>query len=41
MELQTFVNQNTDYVNKFKEHGLYIRKYSLLNLILVKANGNV
>jgi len=41
MELQTFVNQNTDYVNKFKEHGLYIRKYSLLNLILVKAKGNV
>ena len=41
MELQTFVNQNTDYVNKFKEHDLYIRKYSLLNLILVKAKRNV
>lgn len=37
MELQSFIDTNTDYINKFKENDLYIHKYSLLNLILVKA----
>lgn len=41
MELQTFINSNTDYITKFKENNLYIRKYSLLNLILVKAKRGV
>ena len=41
MELQNFVNNNPDYQNKFKEKNLYIRKYSLLNLILVKAKHNI
>lgn len=40
MELQNFIDSNSDYQAKFKENKLYIRKYSLLNLILVKANRN-
>tara|TARA_B100000767_G_C19699697_1_gene507831 strand:- start:238 stop:1317 length:1080 start_codon:yes stop_codon:yes gene_type:complete len=41
MELQTFINGNTDYVSKFKENNLYVRKYSQLKLILVKAKRGV
>ena len=41
MELQTFINGNTDYVSKFKENNLYVRKYSQLKLILVKAKRDV
>tara|TARA_Y100001935_G_scaffold255657_1_gene270598 strand:+ start:3652 stop:4731 length:1080 start_codon:yes stop_codon:yes gene_type:complete len=41
MELQTFIDDNNDYVDKFKENNLYIRKYSLLKLILVKAKRGV
>lgn len=41
MELQTFINDNKDYVDKFKENNLYVRKYSLLKLILVKAKYGV
>ena len=37
MELQSFVDNNHDYVDKFKENNLYTRKYSLLDLVLVKA----
>ena len=41
MELQSFVDNNHDYVDKFKENNLYGRKYGLLNLVLVKAKRNV
>ena len=41
MELQNFVDNNHDYVDKFKENNLYTRKYSLLDLVLVKAKRNV
>ena len=37
----SFIDDNTDYVSKFKENNLYIRKYSLLKLILVKAKRGV
>ena len=36
MELQKFINDNTDYISKFKENNLYTKKYK--DLILVKAN---
>ena len=41
MELQSFIDDNTDFLDKFKENNLYIRKYSLLKLILVKAKNGV
>ena len=41
MELQNFIDENHDYITKFKENSLYIRKYSLLDLILVKAKKNI
>lgn len=42
MELQNFIDSNPDYLSKFKEYNFYIRKYSLLNLVLIKAsNGKV
>ena len=41
MELQNFIDENHDYITKFKENSLYIRKYSLLDLILVKAKKDI
>tara|TARA_B100001094_G_scaffold121359_1_gene117050 strand:+ start:1032 stop:2111 length:1080 start_codon:yes stop_codon:yes gene_type:complete len=40
MELQNFINENEDYLRVFKEHKLYVRKYSQLDLALVKCYKN-
>ena len=36
MEIQTFINQNEDYLVKFKELGLQINNYNELGLYLIK-----
>jgi hypothetical protein len=41
MELQTFIDGNPNYLDKFKENNFFIRKYSLLKLILVKAKRGI
>ena len=41
MELQKLIDSNADYVNIFKENNFYIRRYSLLKLLLVKAKRGV
>ena len=28
MELQKYINENSEYLTQFKEHKLYVRKYS-------------
>ena len=38
MELQKFINENENYLDKFKELKLIFRKYSKLGLIIVKTN---
>ena len=40
MELQTFINTNSDYLSQFKEHKLYVRNYSKLGLSIVKGYRN-
>ena len=40
MELQTFINTNSDYLSQFKEHKLYVRNYSRLGLLIVKGYRN-
>mgnify|MGYP000081285541 CR=1 FL=1 len=37
MELQTFIDQNDDYLSQFREHKLYVRKYSKDGLCIVKG----
>ena len=38
MEIQTFINQNNDYLVKFKNMGLQINTYNVLGLYLIKYN---
>jgi hypothetical protein len=40
MDIQTFINQNENYLVKFKELGLNIIKYNVLGLTLVKYKSN-
>tara|TARA_Y100000590_G_scaffold469232_1_gene655691 strand:+ start:22441 stop:23583 length:1143 start_codon:yes stop_codon:yes gene_type:complete len=40
MELQAFINTNSDYLSHFKEHKLYVRNYSKLGLSIVKGYRN-
>ena len=40
MELQTYIDETSDYINKFKEHKLYVRTYSQAGLCLVKCYYN-
>ena len=40
MELQKYINENNDYLNQFKEHKLYVRKYSKYELCIVKGYYN-
>ena len=40
MELQAFINTNSDYLSQFKEHKLYVRNYSKLGLSIVKGYRN-
>ena len=40
MELQKFINDNEEYLKTFKDHKLYVRKYSRLGLALVKCYRN-
>ena len=37
MELQKFINENENYLQVFKDHKVYVRKYSQLKLALVKC----
>ena len=37
MELQTYIDNNEDYLSRFKEHKLYVRDYSKLGLAIIKA----
>ena len=38
MELQHFINENNDYIHQFKEHKLFVRKYSQKGLCIVKGH---
>jgi len=38
MEIQTFINNNNDYLVQFKNMGLQINKYNVLGLYLIKYN---
>ena len=38
MDIQTYINQNEDYLIKFKNMGLQINKYNVLGLSLIKYN---
>ena len=40
MELQKYISENNDYLNQFKEHKLYVRKYSNYGLCIVKGYYN-
>ena len=40
MDIQTFINQNENYLVKFKDLGLNIIKYNVLGLTLVKYKYN-
>tara|TARA_B100000686_G_C16805804_1_gene990248 strand:+ start:3546 stop:4622 length:1077 start_codon:yes stop_codon:yes gene_type:complete len=40
MELQSFINQNDNYLDKLKEQNVYIRKYTPLNLCITKTYYN-
>ena len=40
MELQTYIDETCDYIKQFKEHKLYVRSYSQLNLCIVKCYHN-
>lgn len=40
MELQKYINENSDYLSQFKEHKLFVRKYSKHNLCIVKGYYN-
>jgi len=40
MDIQTFVNENEDYLVKFKEYGLQINKYNVIGLTLIKYRNN-
>ena len=38
MDIQTFINQNEDYLIKFKNMNLQLLKYNVLGLTLIKYN---
>ena len=38
MELQSYITENTDYLSKFKEHKLYVRKNKQLGICIVKCH---
>lgn len=40
MELQNFINNNEDYIFKFRENKMQVKKYTKLGLVLVKAYSN-
>ena len=40
MELQKFINDNEDYIFKFKENKMQVKKYTKLGLVLVKTYSN-
>ena len=40
MDIQNFINQNEDYLVKFKDMNLKITKYNVLGLTLVKYKHN-
>ena len=40
MELQKFINDNDNYVFKFKENNMKVKKYTKLGLLLVKTYSN-
>lgn len=40
MELQRFIDDNEDYIFKFKENKMQVKKYTKLGLLLVKAYSN-
>ena len=40
MELQKYINENNDYLTQFREHKLFVRKYSKLGLCIVKGHYN-
>ena len=40
MELQTFINNNTDYTSKFREFNLNTKKYGELGLLIVTYKYN-
>ena len=40
MELQTYIDETCEYMKQFKEHKLYVRSYSQLNLCIVKCYHN-
>ena len=40
MELQSFINQNDDYLHKLKKQNVYLRKYTHLGLCIIKTYYN-
>lgn len=40
MELQNFINDNEDYISKFKENKIQVKNYTKLGLLLVKTYFN-
>ena len=40
MELQNFINENNDYLSKFRKLNLNIKTYSQLNLAIVTYKRN-
>ncbi len=38
MDLQNFINENSDYLSQFKEKKLYVRNYTQLGLSIIKCN---
>ena len=40
MELQKFINDNEDYIFKFKENKMQVKKYTKIGLVLVKTYSN-
>jgi len=40
MELQSYIDATEDYIHKFKDHQLYVRAYTKLNLCIVKCYHN-
>ena len=40
MELQKFIDENSDYLSQFKDYKLHVRKYSQLGLSIVKSYRN-
>ena len=41
MDIQTFINQNEDYLIKFKNMNLQLLKYNVLGLTIIKYNKTI